>query len=89
MAFRNYTAFVNPKNDTVNSIFNAITMEGTLNQFSFSGCGDLNPLQNDLGGNIIKEGKNILFNGRPGTIIGPGTRSSEIKPNLMLTGDML
>jgi len=89
MAFRNYTAFVNPKNDTVNSIFNGIPMKGSLDQFTFSGCGDLNPLQNDLGRNVIKEGAKILFNGGPGVVLGPGTRSSDAKPNLMLTGDML
>lgn len=88
MAFRNYTAFINPKNDTVNSIFNGIPMKGTLDQFSFSGCGDLNPLQNDVSGNVIKEGTKILFNGGPGTVLGDGTRSSDAKPNLMITGDM-
>lgn len=89
MAFRNYTAFVNPKNDIVNSIFNGIPMEGGLDQLSFSGCGDLNPLQNDASGNIIKEGTKILFNGGPGVVLGSGTRSSDAKPNLMLTADML
>lgn len=89
MAFRNYTAFVNPENDIVNSIFNGIPMKGGLDQFSFSGCGDLNPLQNDVSGNIIKEGTKVLFNGGSGIVLGNGTRSSDIKPNLMITGDML
>lgn len=89
MAFRNYTAFVNPENDTVNSIFNGIPMKGTLDQFTFSGCGDLNPLQNDFSRNVIKEGTKILFNGGSGVVLGDGTRSSDAKPNLMLTGDML
>lgn len=89
MAFRNYTAFINPENDIVNSIFNGIPMKGSLDQFSFSGCGDLNPLQNDISGNIIKEGTKILFNGGSGIVLGNGTRSSDTKPNLMLTGDML
>ena len=89
MAFRNYTAFVNPLDDMVNSIFNGIAMKGSLDQFSFSGCGDINPLQNDISGNIIKEGTRILFNGASGIVLGNGTRSSDAKPNLMLTGDML
>lgn len=88
MAFRNYTAFVNPEKDVVGSIFNAIPMEGTLDQFTFSGCGDLNPLQNDYNRNVIKEGTKILFNGGSGVVLGDGTRSSDAKPNLMLTGDM-
>lgn len=49
----------------------------------------LNPLQNDASGNIIKEGTKILFNGGPGVVLGSGTRSSDAKPNLMLTADML
>jgi len=89
MTFRNYTAFINPQDDTVGSIFNAIPMKGPLDQFSFSGCGDLNPLQNDVGGNVIKEGTKILFNGAPGRVLGDGTRSSDAKPNLMLTADLL
>ena len=87
IGFRNYTAFVNPQKDSVNSIFNGIAMEGNLSQFTFSGCGDLNPLQNDINGNIIKKGTKVLFNGAEGIVLGDGTRSLPAKPNLMVTGD--
>ncbi|MDR1820419.1 MAG: methanogenesis marker 16 metalloprotein [Methanobrevibacter sp.] len=89
MAFKNYTAFINPENDVVNSIFNGIPMKGSFDQFTFSGCGELNPIQNNASKTLIKEGTKILLNGAKGTVIGSGTRSSDIKPNLMLTADML
>ncbi|WP_263640875.1 homocysteine biosynthesis protein [Methanobrevibacter arboriphilus] len=55
MAFKNYTAFINPSNNQISSIFNAIPMEGNFKSFSFSGCGDINPLQNDPNMNVIKK----------------------------------
>lgn len=88
MAFRNYTAFTNPSSNPVSSIFNAIEMEGNFKSFSFSGCGEINPLQNDLQRVAIKKGSNILLNGSQGLVLGEGTRSSEIKPNFMLSADM-
>lgn len=87
MAFKNYTAFTNPNNHPVPSIFAATPLEGNLSGLTFSGCGDLNPLQNDVPHNAIKEGVKILLNGAPGYILGDGTRSSAEKPNLMLTAD--
>ncbi|MDR3290743.1 MAG: methanogenesis marker 16 metalloprotein [Methanobrevibacter sp.] len=89
MAFKNYTAFINPKNDVVNSIFNGIPMKGSYNQLTFSGCGELNPIQNNVSRTLIKEGTKILINGAKGVVLGSGTRSSDVKPNLMLTADML
>lgn len=88
MAFKNYTAFTNPSNEPVSSIFSAIPLEGNLTGLTFSGCGDLNPLQNDPNQNIIKEGKNVLVNGAKGLIIGNGTRSTPEKPNLMISADI-
>ena len=87
MAFKNYTAFVNTYNEPINSIFSAIPLEGNLSGLTFSGCGDLNPLQNDIPHNVIKTGTRFLFNGAEGYILGDGTRSSAEKPNLMLTAD--
>lgn len=88
MAFKNYTAFTNPNNEAVSSIFAAIPLEGNLKGLTFSGCGDLNPLQNDIPHNVIKEGRKVLINGAQGYILGDGTRSSPEKPNLMLTADL-
>ena len=88
MAFKNYTAFTNPNNEAVPSIFAAVPLEGNLSGLTFSGCGDLNPLQNDIPHNVIKEGKKVLVNGAEGYILGDGTRSSPEKPNLMLTADL-
>ena len=87
MAFKNYTAFTNPNNYAISSIFAATPLEGNLSGLTFSGCGDLNPLQNDIPHNVIKEGVKILLNGAQGYILGDGTRSSAEKPNLMLTAD--
>lgn len=88
MAFKNYTAFTNPNTEAVASIFAATPLEGNLSGLTFSGCGDLNPLQNDVPHNVIKEGKKVLLNGTVGYILGDGTRSSPEKPNLMLSGDL-
>lgn len=88
MAFKNYTAFINPSNESVSSIFSAIPLEGNLSGLTFSGCGDLNPLQNDPSMNYIKSGCKILLNGAEGLVLANGTRSSKDKPNLMLTANI-
>ena len=87
MAFKNYTAFTNPNKEAISSIFAATPLEGNCSGLTFSGCGDLNPLQNDVPHNVIKEGVKILLNGAQGYVLGDGTRSSAEKPNLMLTAD--
>jgi L-aspartate semialdehyde sulfurtransferase len=87
-AFKNYTAFVNPTNQAISSIFNAVDMEGPFKEISFSGCGELNPLQNDPQLNSMQKGSNLLLNSSEGIFIGPGTRSSPEKPNMMITADM-
>ena len=88
MAFKNYNSFTNPEEDSQKSIFNAITMDGPYTSYSFSGCGDINPLANDPKQEIIKEGTKILLNGAEGFIIDNGTRSNDEKPNLLLTADI-
>ncbi|WP_458456777.1 methanogenesis marker 16 metalloprotein [Methanobrevibacter sp.] len=88
MAFKNYTAFTNPNRESLSSIFAATPLEGNLRGLTFSGCGDLNPLQNDVAQNVIKEGTKVLLNGAQGYILGNGTRSSVEKPNLMLSADL-
>ncbi len=88
MVFKNYNSFVNPSAKPVSSIFSAISLEGNLSGLTFSGCGDLNPLQNDPNHNIIKNGVNVLLNGAEAIVLGDGTRSSPEKPNLMITGNL-
>lgn len=88
MAFKNYNSFTNPENDQQKSIFNAIAMGGPYTSYSFSGCGEINPLANDPKQEIIKKGTKILLNGAEGIIIDNGTRSNAEKPNLLLTADI-
>lgn len=88
LAFKNYTAFLNPSNESVTSIFNAINMEGPFHGLSFSGCGELNPLENDPLMKNIKPGTKVLLCGSEGIVLGQGTRSSLKKPNLMISADM-
>lgn len=88
LAFKNYTAFINPSKKPVASIFHAIEMEGPYKGLSFSGCGELNPLQNDPVMNTIKTGTKVLMCGSEGIVIGEGTRSTREKPNLMISADM-
>jgi putative methanogenesis marker 16 metalloprotein len=88
MAFKNYTAFVNPNPESVSSIFHAINMDGPFKGLSFSGCGEINPLQNDPLMQTICMGSRVLLNGAEGFIMDNGTRSTPEKPNLMLAADM-
>lgn len=88
MAFKNYNSFTNPSKEIVSSIFHAIDMYGPYNGLSISGCGQLNPLQNDPLMKTICSGAKVLLNGSEGIIISPGTRSSSEKPNMMITADM-
>ena len=87
-AFRNYHAFVNPRDSEVASIFSVSKFEGAFKELSFSGCGELNPLEKDPFMETIGIGTKILINGAVGFVIGEGTRSSPEKPNLMGIADM-
>jgi putative methanogenesis marker 16 metalloprotein len=89
LAFKNYNSFTNPVDENVSSIFHAIDMEGPFKGLSVSGCGQLNPLQNDPFMKTICKGAKVLLNGSEGIVIGRGTRSSDEKPNLMITADMM
>ena len=88
MAFKNYNSFTNPSSKAQKSIFNASPMEGPYNSYSFSGCGDINPLANDPNQDVIKPGLKVLLNGAEGIIVDNGTRSSQEKPNLLLTANI-
>jgi putative methanogenesis marker 16 metalloprotein len=86
--FRNYRAFVNPSGSEVRSIFHSMPIPPNFGGLTFSGCGHLNPLQNDPQLRCIGIGTRVLFNGGEGFVIGPGTRSSPGHPNLMTVADM-
>ncbi len=87
-AFKNYLAFVNPGKEAVPSIFHAVNFEGDMSELTFSGCGELNPLQNDPDLETVGVGTKVMVNGADGFISGTGTRSSAEKPNLACFADM-
>jgi putative methanogenesis marker 16 metalloprotein len=80
--FKNYNAFVNPNDSCVKSIFSVTCLEGPYKEATFSGCGELNPLEKDPQLETIGVGTKALFNGAIGFVTGTGTRSSAQKPNL-------
>ena len=86
--FKNYLAVINTGPDTVQTIFSVKGMTGPYREASVSGCGDINPLENDPGMNVIGVGTRILLNGGIGYIIGAGTRSSSEKPNIAAFAEM-
>lgn len=87
-AFRNYVAFVNPGNAPVPTIFSALNFPPGLSCATVSGCGQLNPLENDPNLETIGVGTRILLNGAQGFVIGTGTRSMASRPNLLGLADM-
>jgi putative methanogenesis marker 16 metalloprotein len=87
-AFKNYFAFVNAHEDEIASIFSVCNFTGPFKELTFSGCGELNPLEKDPFMDTIGVGTKILMNGAVGFVIGEGTRSSAEKPNLMGIADM-
>lgn len=87
-AYRNYRAMVNPGVETVRTIFHPAELKPRLQELTFSGCGHLNPIQNDPGLRIIGIGTRVLVNGGEGFVTGLGTRSSAGAPNLMMAADM-
>ncbi len=87
-SFKNYLAFVNPHPEELATIFSAQPFQGNFAEATFCGCGELNPIQKDPGLEVIGIGTPILMNGALGYIMGPGTRSSKEKPNLMAIAEM-
>ncbi|NHI92369.1 MAG: methanogenesis marker 16 metalloprotein [Candidatus Lokiarchaeota archaeon] len=87
-AFRNYNSFINPGANSIKSIFTVTPMKGFSSELSFCGTGILNPLENDPNLDIIGVGTPILMNNALGFIIDHGTRSSQLRPNLMSLADM-
>ncbi len=87
-AFKNYSAFVNPGEKPVSTIFHAREFEPCCQGATFSGCGQINPLKNDPSLETIGVGTRILLNGSEGFVIGTGTRSCPERPNLAGFADM-
>jgi putative methanogenesis marker 16 metalloprotein len=87
-AFKNYLAVVNTGVGTLQTIFSLRGLAGPYREASVSGCGDINPLQNDPGLDVIGTGTRILLNGGTGYVMGLGTRSSRVKPNIAAFADM-
>ncbi len=86
-SIKNYFAMVNPTDNDVETIFSVLPLKGNFSQLTFSGCGALNPFQNDPNADIIGMGTNILVNGQIGYVIGPGTRNDRLKPNMQTICD--
>lgn len=88
-AFKNYTCFVNGSENGTRTIFSGPEPLGCgLSEASVSGCGAINPIQNDPELRYLRPGASVMLNGAPGMIIGTGTRSTADKPNLSITADM-
>jgi putative methanogenesis marker 16 metalloprotein len=81
-AFKNYNAFINPREGCVRSIFSVRCLHGPFEEASFSGCGEINPLEKDPRLETIGIGTKVLLNGAVGYVTGRGTRSSPERPNL-------
>lgn len=88
MAFKNYHAMINRSPDPVQTIFSVTGLAGACTEVSVSGCGEINPLENDPERRFIGTGTRVLLNGGTGYVIGEGTRSSQGKPNLSVYGNM-
>lgn len=87
-AFKNYSAFVNPGDRPVSTIFHARSFEPHSGGATFSGCGQINPIKNDPLLESIGVGTRILMNGAEGFVTGQGTRSCQDRPNLTGFADM-
>ncbi|WP_332450149.1 methanogenesis marker 16 metalloprotein [Methanoculleus sp.] len=87
-AYRNYTAYVNTQLTRVKTIFSVTGLEGPCREASVSGCGEINPLQNDPLGLAVGAGTPVLLNGSAGLVTGEGTRSTPERPNLTVIADM-
>ena len=87
-AYRNYTAYLNTRPTRVTTIFSVTGLQGPCREASVSGCGEINPLQNDPLGLAVGAGTPLLLNGSAGLVTGEGTRSTPERPNLTAIGDM-
>jgi len=82
-AIKNYNAMINCETYQVNTIFSCLPFSPNKTEITFSGCGALNPFQNDPNFESFGVGSPVLVNGTIGHLIGPGTRNYIEKPNMM------
>ena len=87
-AFRNYSAIINGAEDPEETIFSVLPLAGGNTQATVSGCGEINPLENDPTLRFLPPGSPVVVNGAPGRVIGTGTRSSDARPNLSVHADI-
>jgi len=87
-AYKNYTAYVNTQSTRIKTIFSIEGLQGPCREASVSGCGEINPLQNDPLGLAVGAGMPVLLNGSVGIVTGEGTRSTPERPNLTAIADM-
>lgn len=88
-SFRNYTGFTNLSDSPAETIFSGPEpMPPGGSSMAVSGCGEINPVENDPGLDYLRPGASVLLNGAPGLVLGTGTRSTRAKPNLSVSADM-
>ena len=87
-SFRNYSAMTNPHDCPLMTIFHALEFPTNYKELTFSGCGSVNPIQNDPSLKTIGIGTKVLINGAEGFVTGTGTRSTQQSPNLTAIADM-
>jgi len=87
-AYKNYTAYLNTRPTRVTTIFSVMGLQGSCREVSVSGCGEINPLQNDPARLAIQDGTPVFLNGSAGIVTGEGTRSTPARPNLTVIADM-
>lgn len=87
-AYKNYTAYINTRPTRVTTIFSIEGLQGPCREVSVSGCGEINPLQNDPARLAIRDGTPVFLNGSAGMVTGEGTRSTPERPNLTVIADM-
>ncbi|MHA2288778.1 MAG: methanogenesis marker 16 metalloprotein [Promethearchaeota archaeon] len=87
-AIKNYNAMLNCESYPVDTIFSCLPFEPNKSELTFSGCGALNPFQNDPEFQSFGVGSPLLVNGAIGYLMGPGTRNYIEKPNMMTIAPM-
>jgi putative methanogenesis marker 16 metalloprotein len=88
-SIKNYNAMINCESYQVDTIFSCLPFEPNKSQITFSGCGALNPFQNDPEFQSYGVGTPLLVNGAKGYLVGPGTRNYIEKPNMMTIAPMI